>query len=669
MILTTRRIQRPLLSLLLVLSSAVVASAQRQLQWVEVGLVLDGDGRATVTYQTRWQASGTMHGFYFEGERATPRFTGGSAELPGRRQVPLAITSVSAGKWDVVLADGEAWGPGEATYTFTYEADLAAAGLVALTRDAAGRSLVVFNWAPVQWDEALQHETLVVAFKSVAAPRAGELALEDATGAGLRTEPWVNERYKITYRGVCDPPILWVRFHQDAVPARGDHRVQLYLPSERFPGVAAAAERREAELRAERARALERERQALLQRTLVLLPLLLALGLVGFVVAAKKLSGLARATATAPDVLWERDDWEPPRLRVSSFRKAGKVAELQPLEALALLGLPFQVILAMLLDRLEQGGRLRRETRDGKPWLARAGSEPPADEAYTAFVWKALGPSRHPCRRTSPAKVGELLVGTVQRKAWDADLDATREHYRKLFEEMFPDVAAVAGRKFGEKDDPAYYPWWVSRHSSSGPSVWRSESGASAPAPFSAGGGRFGGGGARPPSWDAPVAALGAVPARASMAAYGARGPRGRLRALGLSQRLPQRLPLGLPQCLPLRVSQRVPLGLPQRLSLRLRLGRLALSPLLPTAAESPPPCASSLPFALAARRPSSPQASVGRWPRALGPVLPWFVGARRPPDRARRPPPALGAHADDRARGGDAEARGRCGRPSRTTG
>ena len=67
------------------------ARAQGHPQWVEVRMALDADGRASITYHARWRTNGTMHGFYFEGERATPEWKGGSAQLPGRREVPLAI--------------------------------------------------------------------------------------------------------------------------------------------------------------------------------------------------------------------------------------------------------------------------------------------------------------------------------------------------------------------------------------------------------------------------------------------------------------------------------------------------------------------------------------------------------------------------------------------------
>ncbi len=100
--LPTARALRELAFVLLVATLLVadgpVALAQGAMDWVEVELVLDGDGRATVTYQARWRTSGTMHGFYFQGEAARPRFRGGEAEVPGGRRVPLSITPAGASR-------------------------------------------------------------------------------------------------------------------------------------------------------------------------------------------------------------------------------------------------------------------------------------------------------------------------------------------------------------------------------------------------------------------------------------------------------------------------------------------------------------------------------------------------------------------------------------------
>lgn len=464
---------------------AAPLAAQHEVVWVEVDVGLDADGRAEVGYRARWRTSGTdMHGFYFEGTAGTPRFLGGTAELPDGSNVPLDISAVGSGRWDIVLADDRAWGPGEATYFFRYETDLAAAGAVDVTTGPGDEPLVVFNWGPVEWDQPLEHETVTVRFASVPTGREGELGpgeegLARAAELGLRTEPWVNERYRILYSGTGSPPSLTVLFHQEDVPAYGDHRVQLYLPQRHFPGVASAAEERrvrqvEATRRLEAEHREERRRRwiALGLGALLLLPLLLLTG--------RKLKGLAGAAATASDVLWERDDWEPPRLRVSSYRVPGKLAELEHLEALTLLGTPFRVLLAMVLDRLESRGRLRRDRRDGALRLARSGDSPTDEEPYQAFVWERLEPELGPVPPDLAKDLGELLVGTVQRKAWDADLDASRRHYRRHFATLFPhDTSLPSERRRWDEAAPEeaglYYPYWVLHHHRDGRALWADE--------------------------------------------------------------------------------------------------------------------------------------------------------------------------------------------------
>jgi len=56
--------------------------------------------------------------------------------------------------------------------------------------------------------------------------------------------------------------VLWLRFHQNDVPARGEHRIQLYLPTDRFAALSQASEARLAAFMAERERkAREEERR------------------------------------------------------------------------------------------------------------------------------------------------------------------------------------------------------------------------------------------------------------------------------------------------------------------------------------------------------------------------------------------------------------------------
>ena len=199
-----------------------------------------------------------------------------------------------------------------------------------------------------------------------------------------------------------------------------------------------------------------------------MLPLLLGLAALALLVAGRKLKGLVRAAATAPDLLWERDDWEPPRLRLSTFRKPGKVAELTDLEALVLLGLPFQAMLAMLLDRLEQGGRVLRERAEGALRLARAGAEPPEDEPYLGALWERLP--------EAPASVPEGLAVAVESFHGDTHPDKRARLVARLAGEFESRMASprLSGAIPGDADDPvraAFERVWHSWRDRMGPAL------------------------------------------------------------------------------------------------------------------------------------------------------------------------------------------------------
>ncbi|HOI43873.1 MAG TPA: hypothetical protein PK523_13095, partial [Elusimicrobiales bacterium] len=142
------------------------ASAGYDFKWCETEVVLDRDGRGQVTYALRVGVSGMdFHGFYFEGAAEPPLFDrkGSYAVDDMDRNYPLEIKHVSGRKYDIILADGRSFNNGEITYFFRYAADLQAAGT--LTQTMSGeRRLAVFNWSPVQWDEALEHMTVKVIY-------------------------------------------------------------------------------------------------------------------------------------------------------------------------------------------------------------------------------------------------------------------------------------------------------------------------------------------------------------------------------------------------------------------------------------------------------------------------------------------------------------------------
>ncbi|MGB9587555.1 MAG: hypothetical protein ACPL7O_05190, partial [Armatimonadota bacterium] len=140
-----------------------VQAVDASIRWVEVDISPHSDGKADIIYKIRWHVrSGQMHGFYIQGfGRATPHFDieRSRAFDANGRVYGVSISEVSPGKYDVILANGQAAGPGDVTYAILYGADLAGAGMLDYTESQYGR-LVVFNWAPVQWDKPLEHETV-----------------------------------------------------------------------------------------------------------------------------------------------------------------------------------------------------------------------------------------------------------------------------------------------------------------------------------------------------------------------------------------------------------------------------------------------------------------------------------------------------------------------------
>ncbi|HPN56547.1 MAG TPA: hypothetical protein PLD92_06845, partial [Candidatus Omnitrophota bacterium] len=208
-----------------------------KLRWVEVDVVLDADGKAHVSYAVRWSCQGAdLHGFYFEGFAGRPRFNDLDAHAVDEKgtRYPLDITFLSDRKYDIVLAGGQAFHDGEITYRFNYETDLQESGHVVLTESQDGR-LVVFNWAPVQWSDALEHETVTVHYPVVMNTPEG--SPEALSAVNFLTEKYVNQRYKIDYPAATNAqgnPVFTVRFHRDDLPSRYHFQIQTYLDAKYF---------------------------------------------------------------------------------------------------------------------------------------------------------------------------------------------------------------------------------------------------------------------------------------------------------------------------------------------------------------------------------------------------------------------------------------------------
>jgi hypothetical protein len=88
------------------------------------------------------------------------------------------------------------------TYFFLFKTDFAAAGYLDTTTSPSGLPLVVFNWAPVQWNEALYQDHYTVRIVTpFTLPETVESIRDFVTRDSLvLTEKFVNRTYKIDYR-------------------------------------------------------------------------------------------------------------------------------------------------------------------------------------------------------------------------------------------------------------------------------------------------------------------------------------------------------------------------------------------------------------------------------------------------------------------------------------
>jgi hypothetical protein len=207
-------------------------SLTADLRWDEVDLSLWEDGRADFVYKVRYSVhSGSMHGFYLQGISVVPYFNyDDSYAVDGYgRRYPLEIKDLGD-KYDVLLARGISYGPGEITFIIHFGGDLAKSGNLATTQSEFGE-LVVLHWSPPQWDEPLEHYTVQV-YYPITVP--GEEVRPDEYG--FRTERFMNEQYLLSYFGqpYRGEYYFAVRIHRNDIGTRRKLMIQQYVPAAHF---------------------------------------------------------------------------------------------------------------------------------------------------------------------------------------------------------------------------------------------------------------------------------------------------------------------------------------------------------------------------------------------------------------------------------------------------
>ena len=441
------------------LSALPLSAGGFRMNWSEVEVLLDKDGKAQVSYTVRWTATGgQLHGFYFEGFQETPVFDTARAhalDAAGNRY-PLEIKRLSDKKYDIILADGRAFTNGELTYFFRYAADLEASGNVTQTMSGDKR-LTVFNWSPVQWEDPLDHQAVVVRFP-LTAPAGGpdETFLQKT---GFMTEKFVNERYMIDYPGVKNPAgenIFSARFFRKNLSAKYHFQIQVYLGGEAF-ALKTMAYGNLLKGPPQKTQYMPAQEKHYLNRyfpggMLASLPvsrgetvfLVLLLGglfcVVPFFIMTVKQNSMLTAQAGIGAVNWEGNEWVPPKVQVGTFRKPGKVASnLTPIEVGVLVGMPIAELLSLILANMERKGLLTVQSSEPLN-IKRAPYINTSNDAYETVLLNAVRPDGTLETGAMNETVKTISTG-LEQKMWDCDLAATKEYYQKRLEKYSPGAA------------------------------------------------------------------------------------------------------------------------------------------------------------------------------------------------------------------------------------
>ncbi|MDP7423563.1 MAG: hypothetical protein QGH40_16950, partial [bacterium] len=407
------------------------------LRWVEIDCSLRPDGKAIFVYKICYLVrTGEMHGFDMMGFGHTPVFNRERSRVIGsdRRKQSLSIVNKGGGKYAIDIADQSHVGPGKAIFVIVYAADVAEAGQLAFTENEEFGPLTVFHWAPVQWDEPMEHETIHI-YYPLEVPQEdiqeGEVLEEfHRDTVKFMTEKFMNKRYLISYLATENKGKEWftVRLHKNDLSRKYHFRVQQYVSRSILP------------LQEASVGDLHREGTDLkfsmpwISETGIFLKragFLVLLGLAAFMMIISKHRSLYRAAIKLPDIQWESDDWVPPKIQVASFRVKNKLAELDPVEAAMLLDYPVSRILSLMIYELKERAVLEivSESPLNIKILSRYFTP---ENQYEKLLVEAVGEDGNLDRELVHELLQEI-ADNLQRKAWNCDLEATKSHYLDEF--------------------------------------------------------------------------------------------------------------------------------------------------------------------------------------------------------------------------------------------
>ncbi|MEO0107254.1 MAG: hypothetical protein ABIL46_07995, partial [candidate division WOR-3 bacterium] len=382
------------------------------LKWVEVDVALWQDGRADFVYKIRWNViSGSMSAFYLEGLSVEPFFDYQNSHALDEynNKYPIDIKDLGGGKYDIVLSKGKRYGPGQITFIIHFGGDLGRSGNLAVTQSEFGE-LVVFHWAPPQWDEPMEHYTVKVYYPIEVK---GEQIDPDAYG--FRTEKFMNERYLLDYFGQESKGKYYftVRIHKDNVATMEKILIQQYIPSSYFN----TARFGRIEIKP------ERRKKFFIPYELIYMLFSIIPYLFYSNKKAEKIKGLY---SDVQSLQWLRTDWIPPKIEVATFRKSGKVAKLDLIEAAIFLDYPVNKVFTIIAEKLQKDGIL--QIVNYNPIKLSVLQRPPGLKYYESMFLDAIKSDGTMDEAGLKALIMQI-VENIQAKAWDCDLEATKAYY------------------------------------------------------------------------------------------------------------------------------------------------------------------------------------------------------------------------------------------------
>ena len=152
------------------------------------------------------------------------------------------------------------------------------------------------------------------------------------------------------------------------------------------------------------------------------------------IAAGKKHRSIVKAKATLDEILWARDDWEPPKLEIASFRKDGSIADqLNAVEVAFLTGVPYKKILSAMLSKLIKLGFVEEISKNPLVVGRIEHLDTSSLNEYELMMYEAARGGEFSEKEIE--EILQKLVDNVKEKTWDCDVEATRKFYKDKIEE------------------------------------------------------------------------------------------------------------------------------------------------------------------------------------------------------------------------------------------